>query len=92
MVDSSSETQGNPQIGMTEDSFESAEQNTDSGSGEFFNELENQVNGGIIDETAEVTQGQNSGSEQVTHTSQDSGSENVELPANDGVDWKIRRQ
>tara|TARA_R100001594_G_scaffold101774_1_gene136333 strand:+ start:1256 stop:2173 length:918 start_codon:yes stop_codon:yes gene_type:complete len=90
MVDSSNETQGNPQIGMSEDSFESAEQNTNQGSEEFFNELDNQVNGGIIDETAEVTQSQNSGSEQVTHTSQDNGSENVELPANDGVDWKKR--
>ena len=86
------ETKGNSEIGMQADSFEAAEQKvqTDAGSETFFDDLEQQVNGGIIDETAEVTQSQNSGSEQVTHTLQDNGSENVELPANDGVDWKKR--
>ena len=83
-------SQGNPEIGMEADSFEAAEANTDKGSEAFFNNLENKVNGGIIDETAEVTQQQTSGSEQVTHNSQNVGSENVELPADDGTDWKKR--
>ena len=83
-------SQGNPEIGMEADSFEAAEANTNKGSEAFFDNLENQVNGGIIDETAEVTQQQTSGSEQVTHNSQNVGSENVELPADAGTDWKKR--
>jgi hypothetical protein len=83
-------SQGNPEIGMEADSFEAAEANTNKGSETFFDNLENQVNGGIIDETAEVTQQQTSGSEQVTHNSQNVGSENVELPADNGTDWKKR--
>ena len=87
----SNETQGNPEIGMDADSLEAAELvDADTGSGNFFSELENQVNGGIIDETAEVTQSQPSGSEQATHTTQDNGSETVELPTDDGTDWKKR--
>ena len=89
MIDET-EGQGNPNIGMQADSFEAAEAQTDTGSETFFNDLENQVNGGIIDETAEVTQGQTSGSEQVTHNTLDNGSENVELPTSDGTDWKKR--
>ena len=84
------ESQGNPTIGMEADSFETAEVQADAGSDDFFNDLENEVNGGIIDETAEVTQGQTSGSEQVTHNTLDNGSENVELPTSDGTDWKKR--
>ena len=49
------EGQGNPNIGMQADSFEAAEAQADTGSETFFDNLENQVNGGIIDETAEVT-------------------------------------
>ena len=83
------EEQGNPEIGMQADSFEAAEaQQTDTGSSEFFNQLENEVNGGIIDDT-EVTQNQTSGSEQVTHTQPDNGSENV-TQSSDGTDWKKR--
>ena len=83
-------SQGNPEIGMTADSFEAAEAQTDTGSKTFFNDLESQVNGGIIDETAEVTQQEASGSEQVTHDTQSVGSENVDLPADNGTDWKKR--
>ena len=85
-----SESQGNPEIGMQADSFEAAEQQTNKGSETFFNDLENQVNGGIIDETAEVTQQTSSGSEQVTHNTQSVGSENVEPPTDNGTDWKKR--
>ena len=80
--------QGNPEIGMSEDSFEAAEAKTGSGSNEFFNQLETEVNGAIIDDT-EVTQSQSSGSEQVTHTNIDNGSENV-TQSSDSTDWKKR--
>ena len=82
------EAQGNPEIGMSEDSFEAAEANTSSGSSEFFDQLENDVNGAIIDDT-EVTQSQSSGSEQVTHTKIDNGSENV-TQSSGSTDWKKR--
>ena len=84
------ESQGNPEIGMQADSFEAAETATDEGSETFFENLENQVNGSIIDDTAEVTQQNLSGSEQVTHNTQNVGSENVDLPVNNGTDWKKR--
>ena len=82
------ETKGNPEIGMQADSFEAAEAQTDTGSSDFFDQLDNEVNGGIID--TEVTQSQTSGSEQVTHTQQDVGSKNVEQSSNDSTDWKKR--
>ena len=84
------ESQGNPEIGMQQDSFEAAEAVADTGSETFFDDLENQVNGSIIDDTAEVTQQHLSGSEQVTHNTQNVGSENVDLPVNNGTDWKKR--
>jgi hypothetical protein len=83
------EEQGNPEIGMQADSFEAAEAQTDTGSSDFFNQLENEVNGGIIDNT-EVTQNQTSGSEQVTHVQHDNGSDNVVQSSNDSTDWKKR--
>ena len=89
MVDNT-ESQGNPEIGMQQDSFEAAEAVADTGSEPFFDDLENQVNGSIIDDTAEVTQQHLSGSEQVTHNTQNVGSENVDLPVNNGTDWKKR--
>ena len=88
MTTSNEESQGNPEIGMEADSFEAAEASQPEGSEDFFNQLENQVNGGIIDDT-EVTQSQPSGSEQVTHTTQDNGSENVDQSTG-STDWKKR--
>ena len=88
MTTSNEESQGNPEIGMEADSFEAAEAAQASGSEDFFNQLENEVNGGIIDDT-EVTQSQPSGSEQVTHTNQDDGSNNVDQSV-DSTDWKKR--
>ena len=89
MTTSNEASQGNPEIGMQADSFEAAEASQSEGSEDFFNQLENEVNGGIIDDT-EVTQSQPSGSEQVTHTLQDNGSENVTQSSNDSTDWKKR--
>ena len=88
MTTSNEESQSNPNIGMQADSLEAAEATQPEGSEDFFNQLENQVNGGIIDDT-EVTQSQPSGSEQVTHALQDNGSENV-AQSTDSVDWKKR--
>ena len=89
MTTSNEESQGNPEIGMQADSFEAAEASQPEGSEDFFNQLENEVNGGIIDDT-EATQSQPSGSEQVTHALQDNGSENVTQSSNDSTDWKKR--
>ena len=88
MTTSNDESQGNPEIGMEADSFEAAEASQSEGSEDFFNQLENEVNGGIIDDT-EVTQSQPSGSEQVTHTLQDNGSKNVDQSIG-STDWKKR--
>ena len=81
--------EGNPNIGMQADSFEAAEVQTDTGSSDFFDKIENDVNGVIIDNT-EVTQSQISGSEQVTHVQHDDGSNNVKQSSNDSTDWKKR--
>ena len=81
------ETKGNPEIGMNADSFESAEA-AGSGSQEFFNDLEHQVNGGLID--TEATPSQSSGPEQATHANNDEGSNNVVEQSNDGTDWEKR--
>jgi hypothetical protein len=81
------ESQGNPEIGMNADSFDSAETSQDSGSEQFFNDLESQVNGGIVD--TEVTQNQTVAPKQVTHAKKDSGSNNV-AQSNNSTDWEKR--
>mgnify|MGYP003114360266 FL=1 len=91
MIDNQEENQGNPEIGMQGNSFEEME-NTQadltSGSSDFFNELENSVNGGIQD--TEATQ-QDSSPEQVTYDNQQVGSNNVETTQTDNsTDWEKR--
>ena len=94
MIDNQEENQGNPQIGMQGDSFESMENDNAvpdsiSGSEDFFNELENTVNSGIQDNT-EATQ-QDSSPEQVTYNNQQVGSDNVETVQSDNsTDWEKR--
>tara|TARA_R100000808_G_C2151183_1_gene160123 strand:- start:567 stop:1487 length:921 start_codon:yes stop_codon:yes gene_type:complete len=90
---SEEQTKGNPEIGMQGDSIEDAAASAEvkqsgSGSDGFFEALENQVNGAIQDDT-EVTQSQPSGSEQVTHTNNDLGSNNVDWE-NDSNPYKKR--
>ena len=86
----SQKNQGNPEIGMQGNSFEEAAANqSNAGSENFFNRLENEVNSGIQDNT-EVTQSQTSGSEQATHANQDIGSNNVQAQADNGTDWEKR--
>ena len=69
--------QGNPEIGMSEDSIDAAAQEetqqVPTGSVDsFFEQLENQVNGGI--QETKATQNQNSGpQEEVTRIQQDNG-------------------
>ena len=82
-MNNSPESSGNPEIGMQGNSLEEAEANSksnqasdnsdfsDSGSADFFNQLDSEVNNAVID--PEVTQSQTSGPEQVTHAEQDSG-------------------
>ena len=82
------ESQGNPEIGMQADSFEAAEAANDSGSEQFFNDLDNQVNGGIVD--TEVTPNQQVAPEQVTHANNEEGSNNVMEQSNRGTDWEKR--
>ena len=82
------ETPGsNPEIGMSSDSLDSLDQ-TNEGSSSFFSQLENEVNGGIID-NPEVTQDQNSGTQAATHTQEDTGSKMQEQSA-DSTDWAKR--
>ena len=91
MIDNQQESQGNPEIGMSGDSFEDIDSSiptSTSGSKDFFNELENVVNGGIQD--TEVTQ-QDSSPEQVTYNNQQVGSNNVETAQSDNsTDWETR--
>ena len=87
MVENPQENQGNPEIGMQGDSLESMS-NSDTGSIDFFNELENSVNGGIQD--TEATQ-QDSSPEQVTYNNQQVGSDNVETTQTvNSTDWETR--
>ena len=75
-------------IGMTGDSFEGSVKGG-SDSKEFFDQLENEVNGGIVDD-AQVTQDQKSGSEQVTHEiKQEIGSESSNQSESE-TDWEKR--
>ena len=81
------DNQGNPEIGMQADSLEAAESQSNSGSEGFFNDLESQVNGGIID--TEATQSQEVAPEQVTHAQIDNGSNNV-AQSDNRTDWEKR--
>ena len=59
-----------------------------SGSDEFFNQLDNEVNANIID-NPEVTQNQSSGPIQATHA-QDTGSNKQEMQSANSTDWEKR--
>ena len=83
-------TKGNPEIGMQADSFESAEAKTKSGSKEFFDAIDNEVNGQIIDNDPEVTQDNSSSTEQVTYEKAVDGSNRSGEQSRDGTDWQKR--
>ena len=82
------ETQGNPEIGMQADSLDAAEARSDSGSENFFSDLDDQVNGGIVD--TEATPIQESGPEQVPRANNEEGSNNVMEQSSRGTDWEKR--
>ena len=75
---------GNPNIGMSEESFDAAETKSTSGSSDFFSRLENDVNGGIQDNT-EVTQ-----SQPKVNTKVDTGSKTVKAQSENRTDWEKR--
>ena len=83
-------TKGNSTIGMKGDSFEGSAQKSNVDSEGFFNELEQSVNGSIIDKSPEVTPGQQSGSNQVTHTKNDLGSNTEGGQSRGSSDWELR--
>ena len=86
-------TEGNPEIGMTEDSFESVEQ-PDTGSEGFFDALENDVNSGIVDpnEATHEDFGPDMAYQpEVTQEQSVSGSNNAEQ-SDDSQDWRKRYQ
>tara|TARA_R100000458_G_C8249183_1_gene226477 strand:+ start:217 stop:1113 length:897 start_codon:yes stop_codon:yes gene_type:complete len=80
-------SQGNPEIGMTEDSFETAE-NSKAGSEAFFDALDSEVNGQIRDNDTEVTQNQQAPAPSAEAI--DDGSNNVQVQSNDRTDWEKR--
>lgn len=94
-----SNNEGNPEIGMKENSLDeigsrAEDYGTPDGSSpfkdNFFEHLENDVNGVISDTNPnEVTQGQIGGSEQVTHTQNDVGS-NSEGQGQSSNSWEKR--
>jgi len=84
----SPESKGNPEIGMTEDSFESAE-NSNAGSEAFFDNLDSAVNGGIQDQDTQVTQTQPEGTVQATPQQNDSGPE-TPTQVDNGQNWEKR--
>ena len=77
----------NPEIGMSGNSFEDA-QPTNTGSKEFFDQLDSQINGGIADNLE--TQDLESGPEQVTHSISGSGSNTSANQSEGGTDWEKR--
>tara|TARA_R100000808_G_scaffold7758_1_gene22438 strand:- start:434 stop:1348 length:915 start_codon:yes stop_codon:yes gene_type:complete len=84
------QTQSNPEIGMTEDSFDSVQQ-SNSGSEDFFDALEDQVNGGIVEpnEATHNDAGPDMAYEpEVTQQASISGSNTAEQ--SESVDWKKR--
>ena len=84
-------TAGNPEIGMTEDSFDSVAQ-SDSGSDGFFDALEDQVNGGIVDPNEATRSDVGTEMAYEPEESQEqsvSGSNNMEQSVN-SPDWEKR--
>ena len=80
-------SEGNPEIGMSGDSFESNAA-AETGSEAFFDALDNQVNGQIKGDT-EVTQKGEAGQVNKSEAPQN-GSDNVQVQSNDRTDWEKR--
>ena len=94
---SNSQNSGNPAIGMQGSNLEEVSNNTQptvapkaprTGSNEFFDSLDGQVNGQIRDN--KVTPNQQSGPTQVTHAKVEQGSNKVVEQSQHGTDWQKR--
>ena len=80
-------SEGNPEIGMSGDSFESNAA-AETGSEAFFDALDNQVNGQIKGDTEVTQKGE---AEQVSKSeAPQNGSNNVQVQSNDRIDWEKR--
>ena len=80
-------SEGNPEIGMSGDSFESNAA-AETGSEAFFDALDNQVNGQIKGDTEVTQKGE---AEQVSKSeAPQNGSDNVQVQSNDRTDWEKR--
>ncbi len=83
-MEDSQEKGGNPEIGLQGDSLESAEKaQSNTGSKDFFDALDNEVNGQIIDKPVDKNT-------EVTQNQQDVGSNNVQTQSDDRTDWEKR--
>ena len=84
-------TGSNPEIGMKEDSFDEISQNNNSGSDQFFDALENQVNSGIKDPNEETHRdvGPNMAQPEVTQRATQDGPNNA-VQSEGSTDWKKR--
>ena len=84
-------TGSNPEIGMKEDSFDEIPQNNNSGSDQFFDALENQVNSGIKDPNEETHRdvGPNMAQPEVTQRATQDGPNNA-VQSEGSTDWKKR--
>jgi len=97
MANSESEVQSNPEIGMQSESLEQAEVASnnsvqgipETGSDDFFNQLDEQVNGQIKD-VPEATPKQTSGPDMATHEILNKGSNTQDTQSTDSTDWAKR--
>ena len=91
---SNSQNSGNPEIGMASGNFDDLNAKAAktakprTGSKEFFDSLDHEVNGQIQD--AKVTPNQQSGPAQVTHNRKDEGSNKVVEQSHNSTDWQKR--
>ena len=85
------DTGSNPEIGMQEDSFDEVPETTNSGSEQFFNALESQVNSGIKDPSEETHRddGPNMVRPEVTQKMSQNGPNNT-VQSEGSTDWKKR--
>ena len=93
-MESNNKVESNPEIGMqgSIDDIQETPANDGFGS-DFFNQLDQDVNGMVMDETVaqtEVTQDLNRGPEQVTHNQNDVGPLNANNQSGNSSDWETR--
>ena len=93
-MESNNKVESNPEIGMqgSIDDIQETPANDGFGS-DFFNQLDQDVNGMVMDESVaqtEVTQDLNRGPEQVTHNQNDVGPLNANNQSGNSSDWETR--